>query len=134
MKLLLTLTAIFEGTVGLGLMVAPAMVVSILLNSDIASASGFLVARLCGAAILALVICCWHGRGFTHEDGLGIVTALLFYNVAATAVLVYGGFRLGLQSPLLWPAIVLHTALGLWCAALVWLSIRKRLPIGSGNN
>ena len=53
---------------------------------------------------------------------MSIVAAMLFYNFAAAALLVYAGVRLGLQSPLIWPAIVAHIVLGLWCVVLVWFS------------
>lgn len=56
---------------------------------------------------------------------MGVVTAMLFYNFAAAAVLVYSGVRLGLQSKFIWPVIVVHAVLGLWCAVLVWFSNRK---------
>jgi hypothetical protein len=126
MKLLLLITAIFEGMVGIGFFVTPVLAVSILLSTQLESAGGIFAARLCGAAILTLAICCWKARSFeTRESAIGVVTAMLFYNLAASAVLVYGGLRLGLQSPFIWPAIVGHAALGVWCSTLLWFSIRN---------
>jgi hypothetical protein len=82
--------------------------------------------RLAGAAIIAIAICCWKARRFEiPQAAIAVVTAMLFYNLAASAVLVYAGVRLGLQSPLIWPAIVVHVVLGLWCGVLVWFSMRK---------
>jgi len=118
--------AIFEGIVGIGLFITPVLVVSILLGTQLESSAGLFTARLCGAAILTLAICCWKARAFeTRDAAIAIVTAMLFYNLAASAVLVYGGLRLGLQRPFVWPAIVGHAALGVWCTTLVWFSIRN---------
>ncbi|PYS69491.1 MAG: hypothetical protein DMF69_16820 [Acidobacteria bacterium] len=126
MKLLLKITAIFEGLVGIGLLVAPGLALSIFLNAPLETAAGLFVARLCGAAIVTLAICCWKASSFElRQAGISVVTAMLFYNFAAAAVFVYGAVRLGLQSPLIWPAIVAHVVLGAWCALLVWVSLRK---------
>jgi hypothetical protein len=126
MKILLAISATFEGIVGIGLLITPVLVVSILLNTPLETPGGLFAARLCGAAIITLAICCWKARSFEiHQAAIGVVTAMLFYNFAAAAVLVYGGVRLGLQSSFIWPAIVAHAILGFWCAVLVWFSIRK---------
>jgi len=126
MKILLAISAIFEGIFGIGLLLAPVLVFSIVLNTPLETAGGLFAARLGGAAIIALAICCWKARRFEiNQAAVGVVTAMLFYNFAAAAVVVYGGVRLGLQSPLIWPVIVAHGVLGCWCALLVWVSRRK---------
>jgi small basic protein len=126
MKILLAISAIFEGIVGIGLLIIPVLVVSNFLNTPLETPGGLFAARLCGAAIITLAICCWKARGVEiATDAMGVVTAMLFYNFAAAAVLVYAGVRLGLQSPLIWPAIVAHAVLGFWCAALVWRQSRR---------
>lgn len=126
MKILLIVTALFEGLVGVGLFLMPVLVVSTLLNTPLDTPGGLVAARLAGAAIIALAICCWQARDSQlTQAALGIVAALLFYNIAAAGVLAYGGVRLGLQSVFIWPTIVVHSALAIWCAALVWLAFRK---------
>ena len=125
-RILLTVTAIVEGIVGIALLLTPVLVVSTLLNTPLETAGGLVVARLGGAAIVTIAICCWKARTFEiPQAATGVVTAMLFYNFAAAAVLVYGGVRLGLQSLLIWPTIVAHAVLGLWCGVLVWFSTRK---------
>ena len=126
MKILLILTALFEGLVGVGLFLMPVLVVSTLLNTPLDTPGGLVAARLAGAAIIALAICCWQARDSQPtRAALGIVAALLFYNIAAAALLAYGGVRLGLQSIFIWPTIVAHSGMAIWCAALVWLAFRK---------
>ena len=125
-KILLTVTTILEGIVGIGLLVSPVLVASVLLNTPLDAAGGLFAARLGGAAIITFAICCWKARSFEiPKAAIGVVTAMLFYNFAAAAVLVYAGVRLGLQSKFIWPVIVVHVVLGLWCAVLVWFSNRK---------
>ena len=125
-RILLTVTAIFEGIVGIGLFFTPVLVASILLNTPLETAGALVAARLAGAAIITLAICCWKARSFEiPQAAIAVVTAMLFYHFAAAAVLVYAGVRLGLQSKFIWPAIVAHAVLGLWCGVLVWFSMRK---------
>jgi hypothetical protein len=40
---------------------------------------------------------------------------MLIYNLVATAVLAFAGITLGLHGVVLWPAVVLHAAMGVWC-------------------
>lgn len=136
MKILLIITAVFEGFVGLGLLLVPELVGSTLLNTPLDTPGGLIAARIAGAAILSLAICCWKAYGFVmKEAALEILTAMLFYNFAAAAVLVYGGTQLGLQSALIWPAIVVHGVLGLWCAALIWRTVvKQQRPDNTGKS
>lgn len=123
MKLLLIIMAVLEGIVGLGLLLMPVVVVSTLLDASLDTPGGLIAARLAGAAIVALAISCWQARNAEPTGpGFAIVSAMLFYNIAAAALLAYGGVRLGLQSSFIWPTIVLHSALGLWCGVLLWLA------------
>jgi len=132
MKLLLMVTAVVEALVGLGLFLIPAVVVSNFLNTSLDTTGGIIVARLAGAAICALALCCWQARSSERLGaGLGVVSAMLFYNVSAVVVLVYGGIRLGVQSVFVWPTIVLHSILALWCAVIVWLAKQKQLESAS---
>ncbi len=118
--------AVLEGVVGFGLLLIPVPFISALLNTPLETPGGLVAARLAGAAISALAICCWQARGSERtRAALGIVSAMLFYNIAAAVLLVYGGIRLELQSIFIWPTIVLHSALAVWCGSLMWLAARS---------
>ena len=123
MKRLLIISAVIEALIGASLLVLPAFTASMLLGVPLNSPAGFVAARIGGAALGALAIACWNARkGERTGPGMGVVAAMLFYNFAAVAVLVWAGIRLDLWSPLLWPTILLHLALGTWCAVGIWLT------------
>lgn len=124
MKTLLTVSAFFEAPVGLLLLVVPGIVFPILMGAPLESSSAFVMARLAGAAILALAIACWQARD-TGPAAASIAIAMLFYNVAATAVIGHASIRLGMSSVFLWPVMVLHSVLALWCAFTLW-AVRNR--------
>ena len=42
---------------------------------------------------------------------------MLLYDVAAVAILAFAGFGFGLHGVALWPAVVLHAVLTVWCVA-----------------
>jgi hypothetical protein len=113
MKRLLIVTALIEAGTGLSLLVVPSVVAQVLLGGTLDAPAAMTVARVAGAALLALGVACWLSR----HDGRALVVAMLFYNVAAVAVLTYATVGLALSGIGLWPAIVLHTALAGWCAA-----------------
>ena len=116
MKPLLTVSAALESAIGLALLVAPSVLASVLLGSTLETTVGLTIARVAGAGLLALGIACWLGR----DDAVGartLVAAMLFYNTAAAAVLIHAGLGLGLSAIGLWPVVVLHLALAIWCIA-----------------
>ena len=115
MSRLLKLTAIIEAATGLGLIAVPAIVVRLLLGAEISGAS-MPLGRVAGAALLALGVACWLARGDTQSrTARGLVVAMLMYNIATTAVLAFAGIGLGLHGVALWPAVVLHAAMAVWC-------------------
>jgi len=115
MKRFLTLTAIIEAATGLALIAEPAIVVRLLLGAEISGAS-MPLGRVAGAALLALGVACWLARDDRQSrTARGLVVAMLIYNIVATAVLAFAGIGLELHGVVLWPAVVLHAAMAIWC-------------------
>ena len=126
MKLLLIIAAVIEAAAGLALLLIPTVAVSALLRIPLDTPAGLVAGRIAGAALVALAVACWRARnGERGSPMTGVVEAMSFYNFAAAMVLVYAAIRLDLRSALLWPAIVLHLCLGVWCVSNLWFSRRK---------
>jgi hypothetical protein len=118
MRTLLIVTALLEAATGLALAASPSRVVSLLIGSPLDTRQGSVVGRLSGTALLTLGLVCWLARNDQHSRvTAGPVAAMLFYNVAAATLLAYARLGLGLSGIGLWPAVVLHAALALWCIA-----------------
>ena len=126
MKLLLIIAGVIEAVAGVALLLIPAVSVSALLGIPLDTPTGLVAGRIAGAALVALAIACWQARnGERGNPATGVVEAMSFYNFAAAMVLIYAGIRLDHRSALLWPAIVLHLGLGVWCVSNLWFSRRK---------
>jgi hypothetical protein len=73
---LLVAGAVLEIAVGVGLLVAPSALASLLLGELLAGA-GLVVARLAGGGLLALGVACWFARPTPiARAGLGVAVAL----------------------------------------------------------
>jgi hypothetical protein len=116
MSRLLKLTAIIEMATGLGLLAVPSVVVRLLLGSPLDTSAAAMLGRVAGAALLALGVACWIARDDTQSRATkGLVVAMLMYNLVATAVLAFAGISLGLHGVVLWPAVVVHAVMAIWC-------------------
>ena len=120
MKSLLTITALFEAGTGVALMLFPASIVPVLLGIPFSDDSLHIVSGITGSALIALAIACWLFRNAGPPAAL-MVKAMLGYNIVASLVLLYAGLGLSLSAIGLWPAIIIHTGLAVWCIA----SLRK---------
>jgi hypothetical protein len=115
MNCLLKLTAIIEAATGLALLVVPSIVVKLLLGEEISGAA-IPLGRVAGVALLALGVACWLARGDTQSRAArGLVAAMVVYNLGATVVLGAAGIWSQPVGIALWPAVILHAAMGVWC-------------------
>ena len=115
MKTLLLVIAVLEAATGIALMVAPALVVALLIGAALGAPGGLIVARVAGAALLALSLACWLAREDDRSRAArGVIAGMLLYNGIAVAVLVYAALGLRLAAIGLWPAVAVHFALLTW--------------------
>ena len=115
-RLLFIVTAVLESGIGLALLVSPALAVSILVGAPYETTADSVVGRVGGAALLALGAAAWQARNDEHSHAAtGLVVSMLLYNVAALLVLLYAGVGLRLSGTGLWPAVVIHAVMSLWC-------------------
>ena len=122
MKRLLTLTAIIETATGLALIAMPAVVVRLLLGAEISGAS-IPLGRVGGLAVFALGVSCWLARHDVPSCAArGLVSAMLLYNLGAIVILGAAGIWSEPIGVALWPAVVLHAVMTVWCIA----SLRRR--------
>lgn len=114
---LLAVTGALEAATGLGLLVAPSMVVELLLGSALGTPAGTALGRVTGVALLALGLACWLARNKgAPREANPLVAALLLYNVGVAAVLIIdwtGSKQVGVA---FWPVILAHLGLAAWCA------------------
>jgi hypothetical protein len=118
MKPLLVMTAVIEAGAGVALLCCPSTMVKLLLGSPLDTSAAVTLGRVAGAALLTLVIACWLARGDGQSHaGIALVAAMLFYNAAVVVILALAGIYSGACGVALWPAVVLHAGLAVWCIA-----------------
>jgi len=125
MKTLHTVTAVIELGAGLALLCFPSPVVELVLGSPLDTPTALSVARVGGAGLLSLGVACWLARGDSESRAArGLVAAMLLYNVGAVAILAFAGIGFGLHGVALWPAVVLHAVMTVWCVACLRRPLR----------
>ena len=117
MDRLLKLTALIEAATGLGFIAVPALVVRLLLGAEISGAS-ISLGRVAGVALLALGVACWFASyEVQNRAARGLVSAMLLYNLGVALILGAAGLQSQPAGIALWPAVILHAAMGTWCGA-----------------
>jgi len=118
MKSLQIASAMIELGAGLALLSYPSVAVALLVGARLEEPAALTVARVCGAALLALGVACWLARGDAQGPAAnGLIAAMLFYDVVVAALLSFAALGNGLYGVALWPAVILHTVMGVWCVA-----------------
>ena len=111
-------TAVVELGAGLVLLAAPAAVIRLLFGSAVAIFPAVGIARVTGVALLTLAAACWWaGADQASAAAKGLVGAMLIYNAGVPLLVLFGS--LGPLGPLQWAAVLLHTALGIWCVRIL---------------
>jgi hypothetical protein len=113
-KALLAVASTLEALTGLGLIIAPTMVKS-LLGRDISGAT-ITIARMAGFGLLLLGIVCWPRVGSIVPR----LRVMLIYNVLVATYLGYICFGAESVGKLLLPALAVHAVLAILFIA-VWL-------------
>jgi hypothetical protein len=127
MKSLLTVSALLEALTGLALVTIPAVTVSLLLGTSLTELSGIIVGRIGGAALISLAMACWLARN-EKPFSMAMIKAMLLYNFAAGSLLLYARLGEQLSGIGLWPVVLLHTGLLVWCWVLLQKKPTKRNP------
>ena len=113
----------------LPLTLTPSAVFLVLLGSPLEAPGGPVVGRVLGASLISLGTACWFASDPAHgRTDIGLVAAMLLYNIAAAWLLGYARIGLGLPGVGLWPAVILHSALAVWCIVCL------RIELAGGNN
>jgi hypothetical protein len=115
MKPLLKLTAFIETGTGLGLVAVPAIVVRLLLGGELLGA-GIPLGRVAGVALLTLGVACWLASFDTQNCAArGLVSAMVVYNLGVALILGAVGLQSQRVGIALWPAVILHVVMAIWC-------------------
>ena len=113
---LLIVSAVIELAAGLALSIAPSAMTHLLVGVGLDLPESRLVARIAGAALLAIGLTCWVGRGRDRSRArIGLVAGLSVYNAAVVILFVWAGGVAKMRGLGLWPATLLHAILLAWC-------------------
>ena len=125
MKNLHTMSAVIELGAGFALLYSPSTTVALLVGVPLEAPAASTMARLGGAALFALGIACWLARCDKRSHAArGLVAAMLLYDFAAVAILAFAGIGLRLHGTALWPGVILHAVMTVWCAVCLRRSPR----------
>ncbi len=114
MKTLLAITTFFEAATGLALLAIPTVTVSILLGASLTEPSGIFLGRISGAALISLAVACWLSRN-DIKSSIVMIKSFVLYNAGAALLLAYAGLIEHFSGLGLWPAVLLHAGLLVWC-------------------
>lgn len=126
MNALYLTTSMIEGGAGLALLCLPSAAAVLLLGKPLEAPAALTVARIGGAGLLTLGVACWLARNDAQSlAARGLVGAMVIYNLGAALILGDAGIRSQPVGLILWPAVILHTAMTVWCVVSLvnWKSV-----------
>ena len=113
---LLVVTAVLEGATGLALVALPSWLATLLLGLSLDAPAALTLARVAGVALVALAATCWLARHDGRSRAArGLVGAMVLYHTGVAIVLAYASFGLALSGIFLWPTVLFHPAITVWC-------------------
>jgi hypothetical protein len=116
MKRLLIVTAVIELGAGAALLCLPSATVTLLLGSGLDTPAAIALGRVAGVALFTLGVACWLAQYDAQSCAArGLVSAMVLYNLGAVVILGAAGIRSQPVGIALWPAVVLHAAMTVWC-------------------
>ena len=116
MKRLLIVTAVIELGAGVVLLCFPSATVALLLGSSLDIPGAMTLARVAGTALFALGVACWLAQYDAESCAArGLVSAMVLYNFGAVIILSAAGIRSQPVGVALWPAVILHAVMAVWC-------------------
>jgi hypothetical protein len=112
---------LIEAGAWVALLFLPSRAVELLLGAPLESSDASTVARVAGTALLTLGAACWLARGDGESRAArGLVSAMVIYNLGVAPILGAAGIRSKRVGVVLWPAVVLHTVMTIWCIMSLW--------------
>ncbi len=116
MTKLLTVDAVIEMAGGLLMVVFPSFLWKIVLGTTLSTLVELTLSRIAGVAVVALATSWWLARNDEQSHTLrGVVGGMVVFNAGVAIVLADAGIVLGLSTILLWPFILIHLAMAVWC-------------------
>jgi len=128
---LLIIAAAGEFATGAALLLVPSLPIRLLLGEELAAPVPVVVARITGAALVAIGIICWLAKDASSRGRPDVMVGLLVYNLAVATILIHAATAYGIHGIALWTMVLLHLLLALWCIAC--LPSGDSLARGAGN-
>ena len=108
--------AVMELGAGVALLCCPSATAALLVGAPLEAPAALTVGRVGGAGLLALGVACWLARDDTQSRAArGLVSAMVLYNLGAVVILGAAGIGSQPVGVALWPAVMLHAAMAIWC-------------------
>ncbi len=113
LRQLLTLSGAIEAIGGILTLIAPAVVVTVLLEPS-PDTVAMVLARFFGAGMFALGLVCLKARDHVRSPaGLAVVYGITFYNIASAVLIIWAAASANMNGPVLMMAGLGHAVLGI---------------------